>query len=67
MKISLSTFHHWDIVAMLLSLGVVLGFEMLGIFTDRYVTITWLTRTYIPRWILAAVWGWLGWHFLIRP
>jgi hypothetical protein len=59
-------FHRWDIWAMLISLGVVLGFELLGVFTTRYVTITWLTTNYVPDWALAMIWGWLGWHFIWR-
>ena len=64
---SLSYFHRWDVIAMLAALAVVTGFELLGVFTDRYVTITYLCRTYIPKWALAAIWGWLGWHFIWRP
>lgn len=62
----MNLFYRWDFIAMLVALSVVLGFEMLGVFTTRYVTITWLTTHYIPRWALSMVWGWMGWHFLWR-
>lgn len=60
-------FVRWDVIAILISIGVVLGFELLGVFTTRYVTITFLLRSYVPRWALAMVWGWLAYHFLFGP
>lgn len=64
---TLKMFYRWDVIAMLVSLAVVLGFELLGVFTTRYVTITFFVRTYFPKWFLSMVWGWLGWHFIFRP
>lgn len=62
----LSRYVRWDLVAMLAALAVVFGFELLGVFTDRYVTITALVRLYVPRWARAMVCGWLLYHFVIQ-
>lgn len=62
----LSAYARWDLVAMGLALTVVFGFEMLGVFTDRYVTITAIVRHAIPTWARAMILGWLCWHFLIK-
>ena len=53
----------WDMCAMLTAMAILFLLEMLGVFGHRYVTITAIVRL-TPRWILAMVWGWLGWHFL---
>ena len=47
------------------ALSVVFGFEMLGVFGDRYVTITALARTYIPLWLRSMILGWMVYHFTI--
>ena len=64
--IPLSNFHHWDVVAMCAALAVVFTFEMLGVFTDDYVTITALVRDYMPMWARAMILGWMCWHFMSR-
>lgn len=56
-------FPRWDLIAMCVALAVVFGFEMAGVFGKDYVTITYLVRTYLPKWVAAMIWGWLGWHF----
>ena len=62
--IDVSKYVRWDTTAMCAALAVVFVFEMFGIFTDRYVTITAIVRGVLPRWARAAVLGWLAWHFL---
>ena len=51
---------------MALALGVVFVFELMGVFTARYITITAIVRWAVPRWARAMVLGWLCWHFLSR-
>jgi uncharacterized membrane protein YozB (DUF420 family) len=53
-------------IAMCLALAVVFGFEMLGVFTDRYVTITAIVRQTVPLWARAMILGWLCYHFMIQ-
>jgi len=60
----LSKYVRWDVLAMLAALSVVFGFEMLGVFTERYVTITALVRAYVPKWARAMILGWLCYHFM---
>lgn len=63
---SLSKFTQWDVIALSVALAVVFGFEMLGVFTDRYVTITALVRATLPKWLRAMICGWLYYHFVIQ-
>jgi uncharacterized membrane protein YozB (DUF420 family) len=53
-------------IVMCLALAVVFGFEMLGVFTDRYVTITAVVRQTVPLWARAMILGWLCYHFMIQ-
>lgn len=55
---------HWDVIAMCIALSVVFVFEMLGIFTARYITITALVRAFVPKWVRAMLLGWLIYHFM---
>ena len=64
--LNFSKYVHWDMVAMCLALAVVFGFEMLGVFTDRYVTITAIVRQTVPLWARAMILGWLCYHFMIQ-
>lgn len=48
------------------TLGVIA--ESVGIVRGRhYVTFTTLVKYGAPRWLVAAILGWLTWHFLIQP
>ena len=62
---NLSIFSRWDVIAMCVALAVVFTFEMLGVFTTRYITITALVRGYMPLWVRAMVLGWMCYHFMI--
>lgn len=62
----MSKYVHWDVVALLIAMGIVFVLEMLGVFTDRYVTITAIVRTFIPKWFRAMVCGWLLYHFVVQ-
>jgi hypothetical protein len=64
--VDLSKFARWDVVAMCAALAVVFTFEMLGIFTDRYITITAIVRGVVPKWARAMLLGWLCYHFLVQ-
>lgn len=55
----------WDVIAMCCALAVVFGFEMLGVFTTQYITITAIVRNTIPLWARAMVLGWLCYHFMV--
>lgn len=56
----------WDLIVMSVALSVVFVFEMLGVFTARYVTITAIVRAYVPTWLRAMIGGWLYYHFVIQ-
>lgn len=56
----------WDVIAMLTAMSVLFTFEMLGVFTDKYVTITELVRLYVPKWVRAMILGWLCYHFMVE-
>lgn len=56
----------WDVIALCVALAVVFVFEMLGVFTTRYVTITALVRQVVPLWARAMILGWLCYHFMIQ-
>lgn len=56
----------WDVIALCAALAVVFVFEMLGVFTTRYVTITALVRQAVPLWARAMILGWLCYHFMIQ-
>ena len=64
--LDVSKYLRWDIVAMSLALAVVFTFEMLGVFSSRYVTITAIVRAYLPKWVRAMVLGWLVYHFMVE-
>lgn len=53
----------WDLIAMCISMAVIFTLEMFGVFGKHCVTITAIVRL-LPKWLLAMVWGWLGWHFI---
>ena len=64
---ALGKYVHWDLVAMAVAMAVIFGFEMLGVFTDKYVTITAIIRATVPIGIRLLIWAWLGYHFLLAP
>jgi hypothetical protein len=61
----LAHFKHWDVAALLCAMLILTVLEFIGVFRKDCVTITFVTKTYVPKWALAAIWGWLGWHFLM--
>lgn len=66
MKIGRYLYEKWDVILLLVSMVVVLGFELMGVFEHHYATITALGRTYVPAWARAMILGWLVFHFLIQ-
>ena len=59
-----SKYVRWDMVAMCVALATVFSFELLGVFTDRYVTITAIVKQTVPLWVRAMLLGWMCWHFM---
>ena len=55
----------WDYIALCIAMSIVFGLEMLGVFGKTYVTITYIFRSYIPKYVLALIWLWLAYHFRI--
>jgi hypothetical protein len=63
----IASFKHWDVVAISISMAVLIGFELLGVFTDKgYATITAMIKDFVPEWAQAMIWGWLFFHFFIQ-
>jgi hypothetical protein len=56
----------WDFFAMISALSVVFVFEILGVCTNRYITVTAIVRYVIPKWARAMILGWLAYHFLLQ-
>jgi len=50
---------------MCVAMAIVFGFEMMGVFGHKYITITALVRMYMPKWVRAMILGWLVYHFMI--
>jgi hypothetical protein len=65
MIVDVDLFRRWDVIAMCLAMAILFVLEMLGVFTDQYITITAIVRSQ-PAWLLWMEWGWLGWHFLSK-
>ncbi len=56
----------WDVAAMYAALAVIAGFELLGVFGDRYITITAIVRQYVPMWLRPMILGWMAYHFMSK-
>ena len=55
---------HWDLITMSVLMGLIFIFEMMGVFSPRLVTITQITKDFVPmpcRWLII---GWVFWHFI---
>lgn len=61
--VDVSIFRRGDVIAMCVAMGILFTLEMLGVFNSHYITITAIIRS-APKWALAMVWGWLGYHFI---
>jgi hypothetical protein len=61
-----SHYFRWDVAAMFVAFAILFVLEMLGVFGRHYITITAIIRAYVPVWLRAGIWGWLGYHFLIQ-
>lgn len=66
MNLNLSPYFRWDIIAMCLAMAVLFGFEMAGVFGQKYITITAIVRGTVPMWARGMILGWLAVHFLIN-
>lgn len=62
-----SQFVRWDTVSITIAIAILVVLELLGVFNDRYVTITYLVRTFIPLPARAAIIGWMWYHFMQTP
>jgi hypothetical protein len=58
---------HWHLYLWAL-IGILFAFaEFYAVFKGRkYATFTYLVKRGIPRWLVAAILGWLCYHFLIQ-
>ena len=68
MKLNLNpfaTFTRWDLIVMCIVMALVFTFEMLGVFNARFVTITAICRSFVPRPLRAFICLWLFWHMVI--
>lgn len=65
MTFDAALFKRWDVVAMCVAMSIVFTLEMLGVFTNKYVTITAIVRGTVPRWARAMICGWLYYHFVV--
>lgn len=61
-----SRYYRWDVIAMFCSLAILTYLEMMGVFTNSFVTITFIVRKFIPKWVRAMVCGWLYYHFVVQ-
>jgi uncharacterized membrane protein YozB (DUF420 family) len=61
---NIAQYIRWDVAMMCLAMAVLFAFEMLGVFTDKYITITALVRMYMPKWMRAMILGWMVYHFM---
>ncbi len=59
----MSTYVRWDVVVVLVLMGVIFGFEMLGVFDSEYITLTRILKSYVPIPLRIMVLAWLCWHF----
>lgn len=66
-ELNLAQYIRWDMVAMCAALAVVFAFEMLSVFTLKYVTITAIIRQTMPMWLRAMILGWMFYHFMLAP
>lgn len=55
-----------DYIAMFIAMAILFVLEMMGVFGQKYVTITGIVRAYMPAWARAMVLGWMCYHFLIQ-
>ena len=60
-------FPHWNLIVWLILLAAIGAFEGLGIANGKLATLTAIIKATIPVWARAMIWGWLGWHFVIKP
>jgi hypothetical protein len=59
---------HWFLWSWAACVGLGIFLETYAVVRGRkYPTFTTLVKKGAPRWAVAAVLGWLAWHFLIEP
>jgi hypothetical protein len=58
----------WQLILWAVCIGLGMFLEIFAAIRGRkYVTFTYMVKKGAPRWAVAAVLGWLVWHFLIEP
>ena len=62
----LGQYARWQVCATFITLGILFGLEMAGVFVRHYITLTELVQMYIPLWLRAAIIAALAWHFLVQ-
>jgi hypothetical protein len=55
----------WDLITMFVLFGVLITFELIGVFNTHMVTITSIIKTFVSIPLRIMIWSWLGWHFIV--
>lgn len=55
----------WDVILGIVLMGALAGWEFLGVFDSRFLTITAWIKSWMPMAIRIMIWAWLGWHFIL--
>lgn len=53
----------WDLVVMFVLFGLMITFEMIGVFNTHMITITQIIKNFVPIPCRIMVLAWLQWHF----
>jgi len=62
----LARYARWDTIAWLVLIAIGGVLEGLGVADRHLATFTSFVRSTVPVWARAALWGWLGYHFLMQ-
>ena len=60
----LGQYVRWDVVALLLTMGILAGLETLAVINGHYLTITDWIKSWMPMPIRIIILSWLWWHFV---
>jgi hypothetical protein len=59
-------FPMWNLVAWAVWAGAFAVLEGMGVKSNRFATLTYLSLHTVPRWALAMFLGWLAYHFIVQ-
>jgi hypothetical protein len=57
--------HHWHLYLWFAWALLFVFLETLSIVDGHYASFTYIVKKGVPLWVVAAVLGWIGYHFLI--